>query len=129
MGPLVNLSMHVDEQPWIILFHSIHHVMAAEEVFKENNIWCDLTPVPRNLSADCGMAIEFRPRDLPAVRSVLSDPRIQARSVHRRCREGHEDMTETMSLEKGPGDKNGGPANSSNPNGGSIRMSGQARSG
>ena len=66
----------------VILFDSIHHVLAAEGVFKKHGVWYDLVPVPRGLSSDCGMAIEFRSRDLLAVRAVLADPRVRARSVH-----------------------------------------------
>jgi hypothetical protein len=86
----------VDEQRWIILFDTIHHVIAAEEVFKENDVWCDLTPVPRDLSSDCGMAVEFRRRDTEAVRRILADPRVRPRSVHRPCSKGHADVTTTL---------------------------------
>jgi hypothetical protein len=88
--------MQVNSAPWIALFDSIHHVMAAEEMLKTRGVWCDLTPVPRELSSDCAMALEFRECDLPAVRTVLSDPRVRVRSVHRPGPGGYEDMTETV---------------------------------
>ena len=79
---------------WIILFDSIHHVIAAEEVFKQRGAWCDLVPVPRDLSSDCGMAIQFRPHDLPLVREVLGDPRVRARHVYRPSPDGHTEVTD-----------------------------------
>ena len=85
-----------NEQRWIILFDSIHHVIAAEEAFKENDVWCDLTPVPRNLSSDCGMAVEFRRSDMEVVRRILADPRVRPRSIHRPCSEGHADVTAVL---------------------------------
>ena len=82
---------------WIILFDSIHHVLAAEEVFKERGIWCDLTPVPRDLSSDCGMAVEFRVTDLDAVRSLLHDLPVRPRSIYRPSHEGHVDVSDAVS--------------------------------
>ena len=86
----------MSETRWIILFRSIHHVIAAEDVFKQNGIWCDLIPVPRNLSADCGMAIEFRECDLGNVQTLLSDPRVQPHGVQRPCPGGYTDVTDTV---------------------------------
>ena len=65
----------------VILFDSIHDVLAAQEVFREHDVWHDLVPVPRDLSSDCGMAIEFRPGDLKTVRDVANDPRVKLQSV------------------------------------------------
>lgn len=88
--------MNMSQPRWIILFRSIHHVIAAEEVFKLNGVWCDLTPVPRTLSADCGMAIEFRERDLEDVRAMLRDPRVQLRSVQQPSPEGYREVTDRL---------------------------------
>lgn len=81
------------EEHWIVLFDSIHHVIAAEDAFKENGLWCDLTPVPRNLSSNCGMAVEFRRCDVEAVRSVLTDPDVRPCRIHRPDRVGYTDVT------------------------------------
>ena len=45
-------------------------------MFKERGVWCDLVPVPKRISPDCGMAIAYRPEDAEEVGKVLSDPRI-----------------------------------------------------
>ncbi len=39
----------------VMLFASIHDVMAAEHVLKSRDLWCDMIPTPRQLSSDCGM--------------------------------------------------------------------------
>jgi hypothetical protein len=78
---------------WVILFDSIHHVMAAERTFQESGVWCDLTPTPRDLSSDCGMAIEFRGCDVAATRSVVASLQVPPRSVHRVRSGAHEDVT------------------------------------
>lgn len=43
----------------VLLFHSIHQVMKAEKLLKGQNLEIDLIPVPREISSDCGVAIEL----------------------------------------------------------------------
>jgi hypothetical protein len=44
---------------WILIFDSIHFVMQAEKALKTERLGGEIIPVPRTLSSDCGMAIEF----------------------------------------------------------------------
>ena len=82
-----------DRPHWILLFDSIHFVLAAERVFQQRGVWCDLVPVPRDLSSDCGMVIAFRREDLAAVGDLLADPRIRLRNVYRPSPAGYEEAT------------------------------------
>ncbi len=84
----------------LLLFDSIHQVLAAEQVFKERGTWCDLVPVPRGLSSDCGMAIAFAEADLAAVGAVLADPRLAPGRVYRSCAAGFEPVA--LSCPQGP---------------------------
>jgi len=43
----------------IFLFGSIHHVMKAEKLLKGKGMEVDLISVPREISSDCGVAIEL----------------------------------------------------------------------
>jgi hypothetical protein len=43
----------------VFLFESVHRVMKAEKVLKEKGIAVDLIPVPREISSECGMAVEL----------------------------------------------------------------------
>lgn len=43
----------------VFLFRSVHHVMKAEKLLKGKGINIDLIPVPRDISSDCGIAIEL----------------------------------------------------------------------
>jgi hypothetical protein len=43
----------------VFLFLSIHQVMRAEKVLKGKGVKIDLIPVPRDISSDCGVAIEL----------------------------------------------------------------------
>jgi len=42
----------------ILLFQSVHQVMKAEKILKERGMTVDLIPVPREISSDCGVAIQ-----------------------------------------------------------------------
>ncbi len=76
----------------MMLFESIHQVMAAEAVFAEQGVWCDLVPVPRDLDSNCGMAVEFCLGDLEAVGKLAGDERIKPRTVYRRSKEEYEEI-------------------------------------
>ena len=78
------------EERWRVLFDSIHHVLAAERAAGERGVWHDLVPVPRPLSSDCGMALEFRAADLAAVEEVLKAPGLRWRGVYRPAAGGYE---------------------------------------
>ena len=95
-GPVVNTATPEHEPIWIALFDSIHHVLAAEDAFRQRGVWCDLTPVPRSLSANCGMAVEFRGCDLEAARSILKHLTAPPRSLHRPSANGYTDVTASL---------------------------------
>jgi hypothetical protein len=44
---------------YVFIFESVHRVMKAEKLFKGKGIKIDLIPVPREISSDCGVAIEL----------------------------------------------------------------------
>lgn len=43
----------------VIILSSIHRVMKAEKLLKGRGLNVDLIPVPREISSDCGVAIEM----------------------------------------------------------------------
>jgi hypothetical protein len=43
----------------IVLLPSVHQVMKAEKILKGKGIGVDLIPVPREISSDCGVAVEI----------------------------------------------------------------------
>lgn len=46
------------EQKLVVLLPSIHDVMALERILGRQGVFYDLIPVPRQLSSECGMAVE-----------------------------------------------------------------------
>jgi len=60
-----------EEGSCVLLFTTIHDVMRAEKLLKQAALWRDLIPTPRQLSSDCGMALELRAADLAAALAHL----------------------------------------------------------
>lgn len=67
---------HVAEPPSangpVAVFESIHAVLAAERAFLTASLACDLVPIPRGVTSDCGLALLFRTADLASARALLS---------------------------------------------------------
>lgn len=47
----------------LLTFESIHQVLAAEKALLEAGLAPDLVPVPKEISANCGMAITLPPSE------------------------------------------------------------------
>jgi len=72
----------------VFLFESVHRVMKAEKLLKGKGIKIDLIPVPREISSDCGVAIELS-GDLEAeALSVLKENRISVVECYTRDLKG-----------------------------------------
>jgi hypothetical protein len=61
----------VKEGDCVAVFHSVHRVLKAEQVLKEAGIAFSLIPAPRQLSADCGLALSFAPLERAEISEVL----------------------------------------------------------
>jgi len=58
---------------YVITFASVHFVMKAERVLKENGIEVRLIPTPRKISSDCGMSIEIQDENIERIKTLLSN--------------------------------------------------------
>jgi len=61
----------VQEGDLVAIFNSIHRVMKAEKILKQNRADILLIPVPRQLNSDCGLAIRLAPEARAAVLDLL----------------------------------------------------------
>ena len=52
---------------------------------KEGRVAHDLVPVPKELSSDCGMAIELREADAGTAFRVLDGPALKRRGIYKRA--------------------------------------------
>ncbi len=62
----------------IAIFHSVHRVMKAEKILKNKQLEILLIPVPRQLSADCGLAIRFSENNRGQIEQVLRESDLPA---------------------------------------------------
>lgn len=68
---------------YVITFSSVHFVIKAEKLLTSNGIKCRLIPTPRQLSSDCGMALEVQDEDLKEINSLLKDSSCTYLSVNK----------------------------------------------
>lgn len=45
---------------WVITFESVHQVMKAEKVLRPAGFDVVLVPTPREISSECGVAVELK---------------------------------------------------------------------
>ncbi|MFO7577953.1 MAG: DUF3343 domain-containing protein [Pelovirga sp.] len=62
----------IKEGDCVAIFHSVHRVLQAEKVLKADGYDICLIPVPRQLSADCGLAIRFARQSHAQIESSLA---------------------------------------------------------
>ncbi len=55
----------------MITFESVHYVMKAEKLLRENGFNIKLIPTPREVSSDCGTAIEIFEEPIAMIKELL----------------------------------------------------------
>lgn len=68
---------------YIVLLQSTRHVILLERVIKECNVSYRILPVPRDLSAECGMCFLVSPDDIATVKRCAESAAVQVRVVDR----------------------------------------------
>ena len=66
----------------LLAFNSTHQAILTEKVLKENGHEMRLIPIPRNISASCGLAAKVRESDLEAVMKLVARHGIEVACVH-----------------------------------------------
>jgi hypothetical protein len=61
-----------DRKYLVALFDSVSFVMKAEKVLLEARIPYKIIPVPKSISADCGVCVRFLPEQKEAIVEALS---------------------------------------------------------
>jgi hypothetical protein len=75
----------VKENDYVAIFHSIHRVLKAEKILKDAGVDFLLIPVPRQLTADCGLALRFSPQFRHHLLQVLADADLTPAEIYQRC--------------------------------------------
>jgi hypothetical protein len=68
----------------VVILFSIHFVLKAEKLFKQYGVSHDVIPVPRAISSDCGMAVEFPCADKDRATALLAAADIRIAGLYRR---------------------------------------------
>ncbi|MFH1217999.1 MAG: DUF3343 domain-containing protein [Pseudomonadota bacterium] len=77
-------SSSLHEPTCVVILFSIHFVLKAEKLLKNDSIVHDVIPVPREISSDCGMAVEFLCRDQARVMALLQASSLRIAGLYSR---------------------------------------------
>jgi hypothetical protein len=77
----------VREGDLVAVFNSIHRVMKAEKVLKERRLDILLSPAPRSLQSDCGLAIRYSETDRETVENALTEAKLVPEELYRKSGE------------------------------------------
>ena len=73
--------MRAKERRLIVAFHTTHDAMAFEDFCVARGVPGRLIPLPRQISAGCGLAWSAPPGDIAAVRALLEAAGIKAQHI------------------------------------------------
>ncbi len=74
----------------VLTFPSSHYALKAEKICKREGTRAVLIPLPREISADCGVALIVRSGGCQAAEELLRQAGILVNGVHHLQREGRE---------------------------------------
>ncbi len=66
----------------LITFYASHHAMRAEKVLTRAGRLAVLVPGPREISPNCGVALQFDYRQVEDVRGLLTQNKVQFEAIH-----------------------------------------------
>jgi hypothetical protein len=66
----------------LLLFNSVHEVLAGERRLRALSAQIDVVPVPKELSSNCGVALEVVQEDLKATVDLLEREGLKPQGVY-----------------------------------------------
>ena len=66
----------------VTTFDSTHQALRFEKTLKENNIKLTVMPVPREISASCGLSVKFALAELEQVMNLIAANEIAVKSYY-----------------------------------------------
>jgi hypothetical protein len=79
----------VKENDFVAIFHSIHRVLKAEKILKQEGVDFLLIPVPRQLTSDCGLALRFSPETKEELLGILATAGLPPAEMFQRSAGGY----------------------------------------
>ncbi|NLV23710.1 MAG: DUF3343 domain-containing protein [Deltaproteobacteria bacterium] len=81
-----------EETAYVLILPSIHYVLKVEKEAKARSIPIELIPTPRQISTDCGMAVELRGDHREPLLRMLLEKDIPAEALFRRSEKEFEEV-------------------------------------
>ena len=66
----------------VVTFFSSHHAVQAESVLKADGYEVLLIPGPKDISPNCGVALQFNYEEKDAVENLLKEKKVKYEAVH-----------------------------------------------
>lgn len=66
----------------VATFDNTHHALRFEKNLKENDVKLTVMPVPREISASCGLSVKFSMDELEKVRNIARTNEIQVKKYY-----------------------------------------------
>ena len=66
----------------VILFHTSSAAIRAEKTLNRAGLATKLVPTPREISSDCGIALNFPGNESARVRTLLDAARVEIAGIH-----------------------------------------------
>ncbi len=70
------------QQIGVVTFFSSQHAMSAEEALKNKGYQVSLMPGPKDISPNCGVALQFEPEKKAEVEAILKEADVLFEAVH-----------------------------------------------
>ena len=68
----------------VITFFAVYHALKAEKHFKGLGLKVKLIPVPRQISSNCGIALEFNFQDRERIFALIQDTALAIENIYPR---------------------------------------------
>jgi hypothetical protein len=66
----------------LIAFDSTQQALRAEMLLEYAELEIDICPTPKEITAGCALSIEFMDGDLPVVKQVITNEKVQIRGIY-----------------------------------------------
>jgi len=67
----------------VVIFYSTSAALRAESLAEKHKLIVKLIPVPRNLSSDCGICLQFNSADKQKIEEILKENKIEYKNIYK----------------------------------------------
>jgi len=67
----------------VVIFYSTSAAIRAESLAQKANLKIKLIPIPRHLSSDCGICLQFNNEDKQSIKEILKKNKIEYENIYK----------------------------------------------